>query len=44
MKISRTSNVNAHRDSWLEVNIDNVSNNIKELKNVFHKIKILGGS
>ena len=32
MKISRTSNVNAHRDSWVEVNIDNVSNNIKELK------------
>ena len=32
MKISRTSNINAHRDSWVEVNIDNVSNNIKELK------------
>ena len=33
MKISRTSNINAHRDSWVEVNIDNVSNNIKALKN-----------
>lgn len=32
MKISRTSNINAHRDSWVEVNIDNVSNNINELK------------
>ncbi len=32
MKISRTSNINAHRDSWVEVNIDNVSNNIKALK------------
>lgn len=32
MKISRISNINAHRDSWVEVNIDNVSNNIKELK------------
>ena len=29
MKISRTSNINAHRDSWVEVNIDNVSSNIK---------------
>ena len=33
MKISRTSNINAHRDSWVEVNIDNISNNIKALKN-----------
>ena len=33
MKISRTSNINAHRDSWVEVNIDNVSNNIRALKN-----------
>lgn len=32
MKISRISNVNAHRDSWVEVNIDNVSNNVKALK------------
>ena len=32
MKISRTSNINAHRDSWVEVNIDNISNNIKALK------------
>ncbi len=32
MKISRISNINAHRDSWVEVNIDNVSNNIKALK------------
>ena len=32
MKISRTSNINAHRDSWVEVNIDNVSSNIKALK------------
>jgi len=33
MKISRiSSNINAHRDSWVEVNIDNVSNNIKALK------------
>ncbi len=32
MKISRTSNISAHRDSWVEVNIENVSNNVKELK------------
>ena len=32
MKISRIANINAHRDSWVEVNIDNVSNNIKALK------------
>ncbi len=37
MKISRTSNINAHRDSWVEVNIDNVSNNIKALKNCIPK-------
>ncbi|MGN1124875.1 MAG: alanine racemase [Candidatus Gastranaerophilaceae bacterium] len=32
MKISRTSNINAHRDSWVEVNINNIENNINELK------------
>ncbi len=32
MKISRVSNINAHRDSWVEVNVDNVLNNIKALK------------
>ncbi len=32
MKISRTSNISAHRDSWVEVNIENVSNNVRELK------------
>ncbi|MBQ3312004.1 alanine racemase [bacterium] len=32
MKNSRISNISAHRDSWVEINIDNVSSNVKALK------------
>ena len=32
MKNLRTSNFSAHRDSWVEVNVDKISHNIKELK------------
>ncbi len=32
MKNIRTSTFSAHRDSWVEVNVDKISHNIKELK------------
>lgn len=32
MKSTRISNISAHRDSWVEVNLDNISSNVKSLK------------
>ena len=43
MKNIRQTNINIHRDSWVEINIGNLEHNIKEIrKNVPEKTKILG--
>lgn len=43
MKNTRQTNINIHRDAWVEINISNLENNIKELKkNVPSDVKLLG--
>lgn len=43
MKNTRQTNINIHRDAWVEINISNLENNIKEIrKNVPQGIKLLG--
>lgn len=43
MKNTRQTNVNIHRDAWVEINISNLENNIKEIKkNVPEGVKLLG--
>lgn len=43
MKNTRQTNINIHRDAWVEVNISNLENNIREIKkNVPQGIKLLG--
>jgi len=43
MKNTRQSNINIHRDAWVEVNISNLEHNIREIKkNVPAGIKLLG--
>ena len=43
MKNIRQTNINIHRDSWVEINIDNLEHNIKEIKkNVSSDLKLLG--
>lgn len=43
MKNTRQTNVNIHRDAWVEINISNLENNIKEIKkNVPQDVKLLG--
>jgi alanine racemase len=43
MKNTRQTNVNIHRDAWVEINISNLEHNIKELKkNVPSGTKLLG--
>ena len=32
MKNIRQTNINIHRDSWVEINLENVSNNMKEIR------------
>ncbi len=43
MKNTRQTNINIHRDAWVEINISNLENNIKEIKkNVPKGVKLLG--
>ena len=43
MKNKRQTNINIHRDAWVEINISNLENNIREIKkNVPQGIKLLG--
>lgn len=43
MKNTRQTNINIHRDAWVEINITNLENNIKEIKkNVPQGVKLLG--
>ena len=43
MKNTRQTQINIHRDAWVEVNIDSLANNVKEFrKNISPDIKILG--
>lgn len=43
MKNTRQTNINIHRDAWVEINISNLEENIKEIKkNVPNGIKLLG--
>lgn len=43
MKNTRQTNINIHRDAWVEINISNLENNIREIKsNVPENIKLLG--
>ncbi len=43
MKNTRQTNINIHRDSWVEVNISNLEHNIREIKkNVPKGVKLLG--
>ncbi len=43
MKNTRQTNINIHRDAWVEINISNLENNIKEIKkNVPEGVKLLG--
>ena len=42
MKNIRQTNINTHRDAWVEVNLENLTNNIKEIKkNIPTNIKLL---
>lgn len=43
MKNTRQTNINIHRDSWVEINISNLEHNIKEIKkNIPKGVKLLG--
>ena len=43
MRNIRQTNVNIHRDAWVEINISNLEHNIKEIrKNVPQGVKLLG--
>jgi len=43
MRNTRQTNINIHRDAWVEINISNLENNIKEIRsNVPENIKLLG--
>ncbi len=40
---NRQANINIHRDAWVEINISNLENNIKEIKkNIPSGVKLLG--
>ena len=41
MKNVRQTNINIHRDSWVEINLENVAHNIKQIKNLMPKGKKL---
>lgn len=42
MKNTRQTNINIHRDAWVEINISNLENNIREIKkNVPKGVKLL---
>lgn len=43
MKNTRQTNINIHRDAWVEINISNLENNIKEIRtNIPENTKLLG--
>lgn len=43
MKNTRQTNINIHRDAWVEINISNLEHNIKEIKkNIPSGVKLLG--
>ncbi len=43
MKNIRQTKINIHRDAWVEINVSNLENNIREIKkNISKDIKILG--
>ena len=43
MKNTRQTQVNIHRDAWVEINLDALANNVSEFrKNISKDIKILG--
>lgn len=43
MKNTRQTNINIHRDAWVEINISNLEHNIKEIKKLVPQdIKLLG--
>lgn len=42
MKNIRQTNVNIHRDAWVEINIGNLEHNIKEIKKYTGDAKLLG--
>lgn len=43
MRNIRQTNINIHRDAWVEINISNLEHNIKEIKkNVPENVKLLG--
>ncbi|MDY6363409.1 MAG: alanine racemase [Cyanobacteriota bacterium] len=43
MKNTRQTNINIHRDAWVEINISNLEHNIKEIKkNIPQGVKLLG--
>ena len=42
MKNTRQTNVNIHRDAWVEINISNLEHNIKEIRrNIPKRYKII---
>ncbi|MDE6138606.1 MAG: alanine racemase, partial [Candidatus Gastranaerophilales bacterium] len=43
MKNTRQTNINIHRDAWVEINISNLEHNIKQIRsNIPKDIKLLG--
>lgn len=43
MKNVRQTNINIHRDAWVEINLENLEHNVREIrKNVPHNTKLLG--
>ena len=43
MRNTRQTNINIHRDAWIEINISNLENNIKQIKaNIPKETKLLG--
>ena len=43
MRNTRQTNINIHRDAWVEINVSNLENNIREIrKNVPQGVKLLG--
>ena len=43
MKNTRQTNINIHRDAWVEINISNLEHNIKQIRaNVPQDINLLG--
>lgn len=43
MKNTRQTNINIHRDAWVEINISNLENNIREIRsNIPKETKLLG--